>query len=452
MSPDTNKFAIQVENLGKRYRIGRANERPDTFVQAGLSWLRAPFANYRRLRNLSTFGSEEAGADILWALKDIAFTVERGEVLGIIGHNGAGKSTLLKILSRITPPTDGRIVLNGRVASLLEVGTGFHPELTGRENIYLNGTVLGMKKSEIDNRFDEIIEFSGVEQFIDTPIKRYSSGMKVRLAFSVAAHLEPEILLIDEVLAVGDVAFQRKSFGKMESVAREGRTVLLVSHNLGAVSNLTERCIVLENGVLTRDGPSADAIEYYVASMSATGTESGYVDLTTAQRARNRRGGDPPRDLAELRFVQIRDSDAKVTSTVLESTPFTIEVTVSVKKTISMLQLGCSVRQPYVKEPLFTAPSRVFDGPLEPGNYHTSLRIEPSYLREGNYDVELRLFANGAERDQDAVPSATRIVVVGYLPDEDENQYIVHWMRGPFRFDYDWKQLKRVTDQPVAMV
>jgi lipopolysaccharide transport system ATP-binding protein len=246
---------ITVENLSKAYRIGLKEEIPDTLVGAATSWLKAPARNLQKLRKLNTFRANgDAEEDIIWALRDVSFEVTEGEVLGIIGRNGAGKSTLLKILSRITEPTSGRAVIHGRVSSLLEVGTGFHPELSGRENIYMNGTILGMRKKEIDRKLDEIIAFSGVERFLDTPIKRYSSGMKVRLAFSVAAHLEPEILIIDEVLAVGDAEFQKKCLGKMQDVARGGRTVLFVSHNLAAMEALCTTGVELrEGGVVVRD-------------------------------------------------------------------------------------------------------------------------------------------------------------------------------------------------------
>ena len=203
--------------------------------------------------------------DSFWALRDVSFDVQQGEVLGIIGRNGAGKSTLLKILSRITEPTEGRVNLRGRVASLLEVGTGFHPELTGRENIYLNGAMLGMTRAEIKRKFDEIVAFAEVEKFLDTPVKRYSSGMYVRLAFAVAAHLEPEILIVDEVLAVGDAEFQKKCLGKMGEVARGGRTVLFVSHDLQAIMQLTKRTILLKSGCLEHDGPSPESIAVYRA-------------------------------------------------------------------------------------------------------------------------------------------------------------------------------------------
>ncbi len=214
---------------------------------------------------------------MIWALRDVSFDVRDGEVLGIIGANGAGKSTLLKILSGITEPSSGRAVIHGRVASLLEVGTGFHSELTGRENIYLNGTILGMKKVEIDRKFDEIVAFSGVERFIDTPVKRYSSGMKVRLGFAVAAHLDPEILLIDEVLAVGDASFQRKCIGKMGEVARGGRTVLFVSHNMAAVSILCNRAILLRDGMVAQVGEASDVVSDYLANAGG-GTGRGPVE------------------------------------------------------------------------------------------------------------------------------------------------------------------------------
>lgn len=243
--------AIRVNNLSKRYRIGLEEETNDTFVGAVGSLLKSPFQNLKRLQNLTHFTNVQQNSDdIIWALKDVSFEVKKGEVIGIIGANGAGKSTLLKILAQITHPTTGSIELNGRVASLLEVGTGFHPELTGRENIYLNGTILGMTKKEIDYKLEEIVEFSGVAKFLDTPVKRYSSGMRVRLAFSVAAHLEPEILLIDEVLAVGDAEFQNKCLRKMDAVAKGGRTILFVSHNMAAIKSLCKKSILFSDGKL----------------------------------------------------------------------------------------------------------------------------------------------------------------------------------------------------------
>lgn len=282
-------IAIRVENLSKAYRIGLKRDKRQTLVGALASVVRAPFDNFRNLRKLSSFAdiatqahkdtgtqpqspgvpdSQSPASDVIWALQDVSFVIKRGEVVGIIGRNGAGKSTLLKILSRITEPTRGRALVYGRVASLLEVGTGMHIELTGRENIYLMGTILGMTRNEVDRKFDEIVAFAEVEKFLDTPSKRYSSGMRLRLAFSVAAHLEPEILIIDEVLAVGDLNFQRKCLGKMGEVAQQGRTVLFVSHNMAAVVQLCQRGIVLAGGEVKFDATSSQSVDFYVRSHS----------------------------------------------------------------------------------------------------------------------------------------------------------------------------------------
>ncbi len=267
-----SKPVISVENLSKAYRIGAKEEVPDTLVGAMKGIFSSPLKNFRRLRNLDTSSwhsakKRDSDSETLWALKDVSFEVNEGEVIGIIGRNGAGKSTLLKVLSRITEPTSGRVVIRGRVSSLLEVGTGFHPELSGRENVYMNGTILGMTKKEIDSKFDEIVDFSGVEKFLDTPTKRYSSGMKVRLAFAVAAHLEPEILVIDEVLAVGDAEFQGKCLGKMRDVAEGGRTVLFVSHNMPAVRSLCSRGVVLTAGTVTHQVSAEEAITEYLSAL-----------------------------------------------------------------------------------------------------------------------------------------------------------------------------------------
>jgi len=256
-------IAIKVENISKAYRIGLKEQRHDTLGATMAAWVKSPLRNFKKLKSLSNFTNQN-DEDIFWALQDINFEVKKGEVLGIIGKNGAGKSTLLKILSRITEPTTGRIEIYGRVASLLEVGTGFNLELTGRENVYLNGTILGMTKKEIDTKFDEIIDFSGVKKFLDTPVKRYSSGMKVRLAFAVAAHLDPEILVIDEVLAVGDAEFQKKCMGKMGELSKgQGRTVLFVSHNMAAVKSLCNRGIVLEQGKVKFIGEMDEVLNVY---------------------------------------------------------------------------------------------------------------------------------------------------------------------------------------------
>lgn len=268
---------IRVENLGKKYRIGGIIERYQTLRD---TIMRIPKTLVRRLHGGHTYQDET-----IWALKNVSFEVKEGEVVGIIGRNGAGKTTLLKVLSRITEPTEGKVELRGRVGSLLEVGTGFHPELTGRENIFLNGAILGMKRLEIKQKFDEIVAFAEIEKFIDTPVKRYSSGMYVRLAFAVAAHFEPEILLVDEVLAVGDVAFQKKCLGKMGDIAKVGRTVLFVSHNMAAISNLCIRALLLDNGRVMKLGSPDEVVSHYLTqSVELSGQviiqpdEGGHVD------------------------------------------------------------------------------------------------------------------------------------------------------------------------------
>jgi lipopolysaccharide transport system ATP-binding protein len=274
-------LAVRAEDLGKRYRIGgeekaRYKTLRDTLTNAAA----APF---RRLRSVLRNRSARTSDETIWALKDISFDVQRGDVLGIIGRNGAGKSTLLKILSRITRPTVGYVDVWGRVGSLLEVGTGFHPELTGRENIYLNGTILGMRRHEITRKFGEIVEFAEIARFVDTPVKHYSSGMYMRLAFAVAAHLEPEILVVDEVLAVGDVAFQKKCLGKMGEVAEEGRTILFVSHNMAAIKQLCRTGILLHEGRILKQGPIGEVIQEYIggAALSASCVEIKPSDHTT---------------------------------------------------------------------------------------------------------------------------------------------------------------------------
>ncbi|MBU6461139.1 MAG: ABC transporter ATP-binding protein [Proteobacteria bacterium] len=258
---------INVEDLSKKYLIGHRTQR-ERYVALRDVIARETRNFTRKAIDLARGRQVVQGDEVeeFWALQNVSFEVKRGEILGIIGHNGAGKSTLLKVLSRITPPTSGRVVLGGRVASLLEVGTGFHRELTGRENIFLNGAILGMTQREIRKKFDEIVAFAQVEKFVDTPVKQFSSGMYMRLAFAVAAHLEPEILIVDEVLAVGDAEFQKKCLGKMDEVSRrDGRTVLLVSHNLAAVASLTHRAIVLDSGRVIADGPTQDGISAYIS-------------------------------------------------------------------------------------------------------------------------------------------------------------------------------------------
>lgn len=282
----TNNSVIKVENISKVYRIGVKEKTHDTFSSAAFDFLKSPLKNFKTYRSYYKFDDvdlsgdgQENHDDIIWALRGTSFDVLEGQVVGLIGGNGAGKSTLLKILARITDPTGGKAEIRGRVSSLLEVGTGFHPELTGRENTFLNGTILGMSKKEVEKKFDEIVDFSGIEKFIDTPVKRYSSGMKVRLAFAVAAFMEPEILLVDEVLAVGDASFQNKCIGKMSEVSKQGRTIIFVSHNMPAILNLCERVILLESGKVKIDTDPTTGIKKYFESISSISSDMDFASI-----------------------------------------------------------------------------------------------------------------------------------------------------------------------------
>jgi lipopolysaccharide transport system ATP-binding protein len=306
--PSMSEAAVRVDNLGKYYRIGTSRQAGQLLLREVLSNLgRAPFrriaAGTRHLR--ARLGGQHASSvgepNHIWALRNVSFEVARGQIVGIIGPNGAGKSTLLKILSRITDPTEGRAELRGRVGSLLEVGTGFHPELTGRENSYLSGALLGMRKTEIDRKLDEILAFAEIEKFADTPVKYYSSGMYVRLAFAVAAHLEPEILIVDEVLAVGDVNFQRKCLNKMEDVRQHGRTILFVSHNMAAVTRLCQRAILISHGVIQKDGPAAEVASAYLSSSLRTSAERSWPSPESA----------PGNEVVRLQEVRVRDEAGK---------------------------------------------------------------------------------------------------------------------------------------------
>lgn len=276
-------IAIQVESISKLYHIGSSQKRFDRFGDQLVDLAMAPIRRVGKLLRGQGSGAAELN-EAFWALKDVSFEIKHGDVVGIIGHNGAGKSTLLKILSSITEPTEGYADVYGRISSMLEVGTGFHPELTGRENIFLNGAILGMRKAEIDRKFDDIIDFAEIERFIDTPVKHYSSGMYVRLAFSVAAHLEPEILLVDEVLAVGDIAFQKKCLGKMDSVSKQGRTIIFVSHNMNAMQRLCPKSILLHRGQLVTYGDTTDVIEQYLAASSSATAPGDWIDVSGLSR------------------------------------------------------------------------------------------------------------------------------------------------------------------------
>ncbi|MGD9210203.1 MAG: ABC transporter ATP-binding protein [Desulfobacteraceae bacterium] len=327
---NSSHVAVEVNDISKIYRIGVKEKIYDNAAQSMWAFIKSPLSNFKRYRSLYKFddvGSEEERSleqssreDIIWALKHVSFDVKAGERLAVIGRNGAGKSTLLKILSRVTVPTRGFAKITGRISSLLEVGTGFHPELSGRENVYLNATILGMRKKEVDQRFDQIIDFSGIEKFIDTPVKRYSSGMKVRLAFSVAAHLEPEILIIDEVLAVGDADFQKKCLNKMEDVGKEGRTVIFVSHNMPAVTRLCDRAVLIEKGQLTDDGPAPKVVGEYLRAGSGTSALRTWDELDQA----------PGGNIAKLREVRAASSDQDAADTVDIRNPIYLQMTFDV--------------------------------------------------------------------------------------------------------------------------
>lgn len=309
-------LAIKVEKVSKQFRIGavRSKFNYNTLRDVLADTALAPFKKLNKLMRGEAYGA--AGLEeLFWALQDVSFEINRGEIVGIIGRNGAGKSTLLKILSRIYEPTEGRVRIYGRVGTLLEVGTGFHPELTGRENTYLNGAILGMKRSEIDRKFDEIIDFAEVEKFIDTPVKHYSSGMYLRLAFAVAAHLEPEILIVDEVLAVGDARFQKKCLNKMQDVGNQGRTVLFVSHNMPAVTRLCDRTILLENGTVRKDGPSHEVVGVYLHTGHGT-------TAVREWRDDNAPGGE----IARLRAVRIRKDDGQISQAIDIRRPVSLEM------------------------------------------------------------------------------------------------------------------------------
>jgi lipopolysaccharide transport system ATP-binding protein len=377
-------LALRVDGLGKKYRIGKREAAYRTFRDVLADALSAPFKRAAGLLR----GNAAAAADLsetIWALRDVSFEVKKGEVVGIIGRNGAGKSTLSKILASITEPSEGEVQLYGRVGALLEVGTGFHPELTGRENIYLNGAILGMSRAEIKRKFDEIVAFAEIEKFIDTPVKHYSSGMGLRLGFAVAAHLEPEILIVDEVLAVGDAAFQKKCLGKMNEVAGEGRTVLFVSHNMAAVQGLCERGIVLERGRLAFDGAVEAALEHYL--MQGSLAAQGEVTLMPHS---NRRSAATP----ILQSIRLTDSAGNAKPIFQSGEPLTIELTLAPPQPLNMPSIGIGVDDPsgvrlfslvnrYAPSGLqieqIAQPCRVLcqlaELPLLPGRYSLSLSV-----------------------------------------------------------------------------
>jgi homopolymeric O-antigen transport system ATP-binding protein len=363
--------AIRVENISKRYRIAAARYRHDTLRDQVMDGFRSML--HPRQRSRST-------REIFWALRDVSFEVKQGEVVGIVGRNGAGKSTLLKILSRITEPSSGRAEIYGRVGSLLEVGTGFDQELTGLENIYLSGAILGMRKAEIDRKLDEIVAFSEVGQFIDTPVKRYSSGMYVRLAFAVAAHLEPEILIVDEVLAVGDAVFQRKCLGKMSDVAGEGRTVLFVSHNMAAITRLCRWGIWLDGGQLKDFG----AAEEVVASYFAAGVQS-LGELTFDERPAEAPGSE----FIRLVAVRVRSSDGQVTTSIDARSSVGVEIEYEILRPAASLRVGFSLTAHDGTVVLSSTDADSHDGERTPGRHVSCGTIPGTFLNYGQYFLSI---------------------------------------------------------------
>jgi homopolymeric O-antigen transport system ATP-binding protein len=369
-----NDIAIRLDKIGKKYHIGRKQERYKMLRDTLTNAVTAPFRRAGKLLRGQATGAAELD-EILWALRDISFEVKRGEIVGIIGHNGAGKSTLLKVLSRITEPTEGYADVYGRVGSLLEVGTGFHPELTGRENIYLNGAILGMKRVEIDAKFDEIVSFAEVERFMDTPVKHYSSGMRLRLGFAVAAHLEPEILLVDEVLAVGDASFQKKCLNKMQDVGQEGRTVLFVSHNMPAITRLCGRTILLDGGRVQEDGLSHKVVSTYLSSGLGTTAAREWSDLSRA----------PGDDVVRLSSVRIRTEDGRITEAADIRQPIGMEMEYEVLQPDHILmpyfwvlnQEGIRIFSAIEQEPEWRGRTR------PAGRYKSTAWIPGNYLAEG---------------------------------------------------------------------
>ncbi len=365
---------IRAEGLGKKYHIARKKNTHRTLIETLSNAFASPFRRARTLLRGGSIGAADMD-ETLWALRDVSFQIRHGEAVGVIGRNGAGKSTLLKILSRITEPTQGYAEMRGRVGSLLEVGTGFHPDLSGRENIYLNGAILGMKKAEINRKFDEIVAFSEIEKFLDTPVKHYSSGMHVRLAFAVAAHLEPEILIVDEVLSVGDGRFQKKCLNKMQDVGQQGRTVLFVSHNMPAVTRLCERAILLEEGRVVADGPAPQAVNVYLTSELGVTAAREWSDAAKA----------PGREVARLRAVRVRGEDGEITDNVDIRKPVRVEMEYEVLKPSYVLlpNLDFFTQEGVLAFSAFDADPLWQRRPRPVGRYVSTVLIPGNFLSEG---------------------------------------------------------------------
>jgi lipopolysaccharide transport system ATP-binding protein len=412
-------YSIRIENIGKQFKIGNRKQ-PLNFREAIAQMARAPWkwgSNiFRKKGNLN--GGEQ---NRIWALQDVSFKAKQGEVIGIIGRNAAGKSTLLKILSRVTEPTCGKGEINGRIGTLIEVGAGFHPELTGRENVFLNGVTLGMKRDEIKKKFDEIVNFSGVEEFIDTPVKRYSSGMFLRLGFAVAAHLEPDILIVDEILAVGDIEFQKKCMGKMDKVAKEGMTVLFVSHNMGAVTRLCDRAIWLEKGMVKMDGNSQEVVSKYIAL--------GCQEIGAWVNTENR--DNRPAILKQARVVSRRENRSREVPTVFEFyEQLKVIIEYEIKKSVKNFQTYLLLRGP---DGSIIWASHDTDGTdwsgeeRDPGMYFSTCLFPEGILRPGWYQISVGIKGKPREivEDEHLDVISFQISEVGYRFNADPRMGIL---------------------------
>ncbi len=425
--------AIEVRGLAKRYLLGQSDALHGTLREAvtGAAASALHLARGRRPPRRETF----------WALDHVDFTVERGQVLGVIGRNGAGKTTLLKILCGITTPTRGEARIRGRVGSLLEVGTGFHGDLTGRENVFLNGAILGMRRREIERKFDEIVAFAEVERFIDTPVKRYSSGMYLRLAFAVAAHLEPEILIVDEVLAVGDAAFQRKCLGKMGEVSGEGRTVLLVSHNMSAITSLASQCLWLDQGKVRDFGHAPEIVAEYLSS-DIVSSERGFVDL----RDPALRNGVPKRTNREILFESVRliDESGRSTDLFFEGEPLKVDLRLRSKIATPRLEVLCMCRT-LEGVLVFTLLSGLMEVDLQPGEAEISVTVPRNQLRPGRYQLDLYMLTGSP---QDYLLGAISFEVAGARGGASDPRHARDGL-GVVTVDHGWSEVRQRAAAPV---
>jgi lipopolysaccharide transport system ATP-binding protein len=435
--------AIRVEQVGKRYRLGTTHGGTNRLSEHLQGALTAPFRAVRRRRAPSHLTTARPQRGELWALRDVSLEIEQGEIVGLIGPNGAGKSTLFKLISGITPPTEGRITIWGRTATLLEVGTGFHPELTGRENIFVNGAILGMRRHEIEQRFDSIVEFSGIERFIDTPVKRYSSGMYVRLAFAVAAHLDPEILLVDEVLAVGDAEFQRKCLGKMHEASEQGRTVVFVSHNMLSVQRLCSRAYVISKGGIVTEGPPGYAVSEYLTLAGTQQTGGTSVIPAEAERLT-----DVTRE-ALVRRVAMTDNEGHKISTLRLGQPFRVSLLLDAQRDIgdAIVEVGISTPDGQRVATLQSSDRRGSSIDLAAGLNEVEVGVSVTLL-PGEYTIDVGVHQlSGLTGDY--VVGAFRFSALN-VPAEGQEPWPWGEARGYVRPDSSWSEARPVSGQALA--